>query len=62
MLRNCNLKVRAVVECRDVRRTFEALGVVLVVDMPHKAVLLQQLVRWVLEVGEGLGQTSVARG
>ena len=32
--------------------TFKTFGVVLVIDLPHKAILAQQFVGWMLEIGK----------
>ena len=42
--------------------TFETLGMVLMIDVPHKAIILEQLMGGMLEVREGLGQTAIAGG
>lgn len=45
-------------DCDRHTLTVEAAPAVLVVDVLREAVILQQLVRWVLELGEGLRRAA----
>lgn len=49
-------------ECKAGPLTLKALGMILVVDVPHKAIVFKKFMWRMLEILEGLWQASVAGG